>query len=478
MKKILTLNLLLILFLLGSCKKLVEVGLPNDKIVTKAVFTSDDIAISALTSIYARMNTENTLPYNISLLTGMYSDELKSFSAVTSLVSVYTNSLNQINEMVPSIWKIGYNHIYNANAVYEGCQESTTLSLAVKKQLMAEARFIRAFWHFYLVNLYGNIPLITSTDYTQNATAFNSTKEKIYAQIISDLIEAEANLNEGYVAGNSMSISPDRVRPNKYAAKALLSRVYLYVYDYNNAEKKATEVIENSAYQIEPLSNVFLKISKEAIWQIMIPTSTAGTSATSEGSGFILTAKPTASSIRCSTISTQLLNTFETGDLRKTNWIKEFKDVTVTPNISYFYPFKFKRNDASATPTEYTTPFRLGEQYLIRAEARAQMNKLALAISDTDAIRKRAGINLINDINPTINKEDLLKVIQHERQVELFAEWGHRFFDLRRTETIDNVMSVVSTSKGGIWSSFKQLWPVPFYDIQNNPNLKQNPGYN
>ncbi|MGV3466402.1 MAG: RagB/SusD family nutrient uptake outer membrane protein, partial [Heyndrickxia sp.] len=127
--------------------------------------------------------------------------------------------------------------------------------------------------------------------------------------------------------------------------------------------------------------------------------------------------------------------------------------------------------------TEYTTPLRLAEQHLIRAEARAMINKLPQAVEDVDAIRFRSGLPLIKDTNPSISKEDLLKVIFHERQVELFVEWGHRWIDLKRSGKIDAVMSVVSPTKGGTWSNYKSLWPIPIKDIQNNPNLVQNDGY-
>jgi hypothetical protein len=120
---------------------------------------------------------------------------------------------------------------------------------------------------------------------------------------------------------------------------------------------------------------------------------------------------------------------------------------------------------------------RLGEQYLIRAEARAQQGKVTGAGSaeeDLDAIRTRAGLS------PTTasTQAQMLDAILQERRVELFAEWGHRWLDLKRTNTIDQVMSVVAPSKGGVWESYKALYPIPFNELLLNPKLKpQNPGY-
>jgi hypothetical protein len=116
---------------------------------------------------------------------------------------------------------------------------------------------------------------------------------------------------------------------------------------------------------------------------------------------------------------------------------------------------------------------RLGELFLIRAEARAQQNNLQSALSDLNVIRKRAGLPNVN-VN---GKDSLLLSILHERQVELFAEWGHRWFDLKRTGNIDRIMNLVTPQKGGIWKTTSRLFPLPEGDIEKNNNLNQNPGY-
>jgi hypothetical protein len=118
---------------------------------------------------------------------------------------------------------------------------------------------------------------------------------------------------------------------------------------------------------------------------------------------------------------------------------------------------------------------RLAEQYLIRAEARAQLNNVNGAQSDLNTIRSRAGLSIImpND------KNTLLDAILHERKVELFTELGHRWFDLKRTGHVDAVMSIEAPKKinGMGWKSYQQLYPLPLTDLQRDQNLVQNPGY-
>ncbi len=112
--------------------------------------------------------------------------------------------------------------------------------------------------------------------------------------------------------------------------------------------------------------------------------------------------------------------------------------------------------------------------YLVRAEARAQQNKLAESIADVDAIRGRAGLPLIQNTNPGIGQSGLLNAIAQERRIELFAEWGHRWLDLKRTDKTDIVLGPL---KGSNWQPTDVLYPIPASEITNDIYLIQNPGY-
>jgi hypothetical protein len=147
---------------------------------------------------------------------------------------------------------------------------------------------------------------------------------------------------------------------------------------------------------------------------------------------------------------------------------------TTTPVTTLYYANKYKALGGAATVTEYPILMRFAEQYLIRAEARAQQNNLSGAATDLNTIRSRAGLTATTATTQT----DMLNAVYHERQVELFTEWGHRWFDLKRTGNIDAVMTTVAPAKGTTWSSYKQLMPIPPSDILADPNIKQNQGYN
>src|SRR5690606_2304006 len=130
-----------------------------------------------------------------------------------------------------------YNTIYQCNAALEGLNVSGTVDDELKKQLEGEVLFIRAFTYFNLVNLYGGVPLILSTDYSENSLASRNTKEECYQKIITDLKKAMGLLAPDYRDGV-------RTHANRFAAQALLVRLYLYLEDWSRAEELASDVID------------------------------------------------------------------------------------------------------------------------------------------------------------------------------------------------------------------------------------------
>lgn len=462
---------------LVGCKKFVQISAPTTQLVTANVFNNNTSATSAQTVIYSQMYS-NEESFLMALNAGMLSDELKNYNNSVNFEQYYTNAMTSTQSPTAGPWVDAYNYIYQANAILAAVQNNTALSPAVVQQLTGESMFVRAFWLFYLTNLYGDVPLVTSTDYTKNATIARTPRAQVYQQIVSDLKNAQQLLNANYVDISDTTVTTERTRPTKWAAMALLARVYLYTGDYLDAITQATAVINNSSlYKLCPsVSTVFLANSTEAIWQLATPAPASYN--TFDGLYFILIAAP-GNSNSCCTISNKLLSAFENGDSRRLNWIDSFK-TTTTPSLIYYYPYKYKIG-ASAPVTgssanEYTMVLRLAEQYLIRAEAYAEQNNIGASIGDLNMIRVRAKLQ---DYAGSSDKDSVLKAILHERQVELFAEWGHRWFDLIRTGSADSVMSGYAAIKGGAWSSdgHQELFPIPQSERNVDAKLTQNSGY-
>ena len=214
--------LFLIQFYFTGCKKFVQIDPPQTQLVTASVFNNSASATSAQTAIYSEM-VENSESAQISLNLGLLSDELTNYFTDPGHVQYYTNAMQAASS--PGPWVDAYNYIYQANAIISAMKDNSSLSPAIVQQLSGEAKFVRAFWFFYLTNLYGDIPLVTSTLYTINATISRTAKSKVYQQIVSDLKDAQTLLSANYIYGNDATItSSDRTRPNKWTAAALLDR--------------------------------------------------------------------------------------------------------------------------------------------------------------------------------------------------------------------------------------------------------------
>lgn len=462
-----------------SCKKFIDVGSPVTSTNAANVYTSDETAISVLNGIYAKMSLGNsTLIYSssavssISVLPGLLADELTLFNTNNAnLLPLYRNDLTS-NTNDNNYWSALYNQVFSCNSAIEGIKASSKLTPAVAKQLLGEALFMRAFSHFYLVMLYGDVPLVTQSDPSINAKLTRVEQIQVYAQIINDLKEAKTLLSEDYLAAGLLNSYPtsnaERVRPTKWAAAALLARVYLYTNNYSNAASEATEVINNtSLFQLTALDVTFKKNSTETIWSLQ-PVNFGSRSNTGEGALFILPSTGPSANYPVY-LSNNLLESFEPQDQRLEKWV----DSVGTGINVYYYPKKYQVGLEEAEVQEYSIIFRLGEQFLIRAEAYAHQNKIEEAQNDLNQIRNRAGLP-----NTTANNEQSLTgAIFHERQVELFTEWGHRWFDLKRSQKINEIMNIVSPQKGGIWASYKYLFPIPQTELNVNINLVQNEGY-
>jgi len=442
-----------------NCRKLTLVPEPVNTITTVEAFSTDATATSAIVGIYSdflnhRFSNGSEFP---SSYWGMSADELRTFGGPSRFE---TNTLDAVSGNSNGFWISGYYDIYLANAALEALPISDNVSPALKKQLSGEAEFFRAFFHFYLLNIYGDVPLVMSTSYRVNTILPRSSSSIVYRQIKADLIDAQEKLADDYSLSNG-----ERIRVNRFGATALLARVYLYNQQWDSAEAQASSVIaNNSLYQLNnDLNETFLANNSEAILQLQTPD--IYPYATKEGNTF----NPSNNTSRPNYyLTNQVLAAFESSDLRRKDWV----DSTNFSGTTYYYPHKYKIFvGTQGNNSEYYMILRLAEQYLIRAEARAQQNNLIGAISDLNVIRERAGLS---DLPPLLTQPELLAAVAQERRVEFFAEWGHRWLDLKRTGQADSVLGAIKPT----WKPTAKLYPIPAPELINNANLTQNPGYN
>lgn len=446
----------LLLTTLNGCKKLITVNPPTTELVSSVVYTDSATVQTAVVGLYANMaftySTANPYQYGITTLCGFSADELQYVGS--SYNQFIDNGIPVTDPYAEGVWSFSYSVIYAANSVIYGVQNGSGMSDSFSNQAIAQAKFVRAFCYFYLTNLYGAVPLVLTTDVAQNSALAQSPSAAVYQQIISDLQFAQSKLATDYSAS-----SGQRTMANQWAATALLARVYLYTGDWVDAEAQATAVIGNtSLYGLSTnLATVFTPSNSEAILQFN--NSATGYTAFA---GAVL---PNAvAAVPTYILTSQLVNAYEAGDNRRAAWL----DSLTYNGAVYYYPYKYKSLVFGAN-AEYYTLLRLAEQYLVRAEARAEQGNISGAQADINVIRNRAGLG-----NTTAGDQaSLLAAVAQERRIELNCEWGHRWLDLKRTGTANAVLGAEKTT----WTATGVLWPIPNAEISANSKLAQNAGY-
>jgi starch-binding outer membrane protein, SusD/RagB family len=458
------LQLIMALLFMG-CDGLLDIDSPKTEVLTSDVFSSDENASAAMVGMYSSMVTTSAMQ-KIGYGGSLSADESDATNSVYPFTDFGTNSLTSSDYGISDLWTGSYNTIYQANSIIENATASTGMSDSVKLQYVAQAKFVRALSFFYLVNMFGPVPLTVTTDVNINNAMSRTSVDDVYTQIVSDLESAEAILPLDY-----SDYDGKRDKPNKRAASALLAKVYLYIADYANAEQKATDVINTSdLYELlstSEIGDVFLKDSRESIFAINLQT-VSGHWLTYEDYYYYYGSKYNSLTY---VLTPSLVNAFEAGDLRKTSWMGSFTDDGTT----YYYGAKYKDYAGSSAPLEYSVVLRLSEQYLIRAEAKARQNNITGttgAVADINIVRTRAGLTSLDTTNMT--QAECLTCIEQERRVELFLEYGNRWFDLKRTGRADAVLGVL---KPDTWKSTAVLYPIPLSELENAPQLTQNADY-
>jgi len=452
-----TIGLLMLLTSFVACEKFLEVEPPPTAMVTENVFRDSVTATAAMAGIYERLMESQSNVFNGSgvLLSGLSTDELLVTSTDVLFREFYFHSLPSSHTLVKNYWQELYQLIYQCNAQIEGLAEGTANNISWAKTLTGEAKFLRALAYSELQPKFGSVPMALTTDYRVNKSLPRADSATLYTQVVADLREAAQLLSQNYYSASGL-----RSRPNRSAAFALLSRVYLYQGDWQETANVADEVLNQGAlYELAPApGEVFLHGSRESIWHLpaVVPGYNTGIAST-----FLqLSGVPTYA-----TLQPSLVAGFESGDLRREAWIHTH----TYEGTTYHQPYKYRYAERSQG-TEHLVLLRLEEVLLNRAEARLHLGDIPGALGDLNAVRNRAGLAAISDTDPSSIEAALLQ----ERRMEFMAENGLRFKDLQRTGLFDATMSAL---KPNDWKSTAVRFPIPDIEIKNNPAITQNPGY-
>lgn len=460
-------HLLLLTALLAAgagCKSTLDVDpttvVPDDKAISDAVS-----ARAALAGAYDAL--QSTSYYAEVMLTWgeLSADNASHSGTFTSYADADQNVLTSDNGQIESTWDAIYDAINRTNVLIAKIPDTPGLTDGEKNQIVGEAHFLRALHYHSLVKLWGDVPIRTApvASITEASEVTRATVAEVYAQILSDLQQAEALMtNQRQTrAGSLGAVRALRARVRLYRASP--GRTGMNTADWSTVETAANDVLAMGGYGLAPAySDLFSAIGSdtpEDIFRVRFTDQDAF------WAGYYYLVKTLGGRYEVAP-TTSIRNAYETGDARRTWSIK-----ADPARATRFYASKFP----TPTGTEHPHVIRLAEIYLIRAEARARQGNLLGAIEDYNLLRARAGLPLhVLGVNVT-DQTSVLIAIARERRVELAFE-GDRWPDLVRTGQVVPVMTAHRTSPA--FAAHQALYPIPQNEIDvTNGRLTQNQGY-
>jgi len=512
MKKIYIAILAIIGLTLSSCSNLLDES-PKGFISPVNFFNTEDEVTSALYGVYANMHSVYIADYENVFIADLGVDEM--ITRQNPRVDVYQYYLMEApTTEYSSTWQVLYNAIGDANMVINRTKNST-LSDSFKNKIMGEARFLRAFFYFKLVLMWGDVPMwLDELDVTAVSALPRTAKSEVLAQIEEDLTFAVTNCPSSYT-------SSGKGRITSWAAKALLARVCILNGEWQKAYDNATSVINSSPHKLlSTYKSVFTwtnKFNSELIFVMPCLKDVSGSQIHSftnprgrdEQGKFIkpfaagLTAlRPDGVQVSATSklfqgwgmfsSSKNLVNSFEPGDTRKE--MVDWNGLTMSDGTfiafdggdgggSGHYCLKWIAFDETANNGGRDIQLiRLAEMYLIWAEAANELNKSAEAVGALNVLRQRAFGDSQHNYSTSLSKDEVKKAIVNENKWELAGEgvrrwylnhWGFNYLNAA-------VQSMAKENPKGAANikPYHLLFKIPDAEFVKNTNLgSNNTGY-
>ncbi|WBO83152.1 RagB/SusD family nutrient uptake outer membrane protein [Hymenobacter yonginensis] len=425
---------------------------PRNSVDRTQVFTDLEGARAALNGTYGNLLSANNAGLRVPIFADLLADNLAHIGTFPTFAQLKNRAILPDNTEVTNMWSSLYSTVNRANNVIAYTPAVTGTTDAVKSQIVGEALFVRALAYFYLVNYWGDVPLVVTPTTTPDNTLFvaRNPKAAVYDQMVADLTAAEA----------ALPTTGGPARATRLAATALKARIALYRQQYSEASRLSDLVLAGS-YTLNPSyrTAVASENPAESIFEVQFDAQNQ--------SSYAFFMLPTANGGRNEMSPTgtgsTLPTSYETGDQRRDATIS---NGTFTLNGRAVPTGNQVKYTDPGTGTDNFKTIRLAEIILISAEAKARLNDVPGAITALNRIRTRAGLTAVAT---TLTQTQVLDQIERDRRSELALE-GHRWFDLIRTGRAQAVLGITDVNR--------LLLPIPFRETVNNPNITQNPGYN
>jgi hypothetical protein len=410
-------------------------------------------------------------------------------------VSYFTN-LTSLNGDAVVMWQRNYQGVARANTVIDLVPE-VDMDPDLRSRLVAEAKFLRAFYYFELARVYGGVPIIdkilSGPDELEGVT--RNSVDEVYTLIVKDLQEAIPLLPNSYP-------DDEKGRATKWAAMTMLAKVYMTQQDFASANDLLQQVINSGEFGLvadyeslfgepaehRPLPDKDGQLVNENVFDIQWKQDDRNDFIQSwVGSRDVEVGGVTAIGGGWENMlpTQDFLEMFEEGDKRKDiSFVTELDgNLLESPRTPGAGPITGKYLNANGTPPkgnnggQNTYLFRYADVLLLRAEAENEVNGPSAAYVYINQVRERAGLPELENLD----KEAFRQAVRKERATELSFE-GHRKYDLLRwgifVPTIRGIKEPAMEIPKNNIQDFHVLMPVPQREIDiSNGSITQNPGY-
>lgn len=493
------LSVLILLTVFAGCEEEFLEQPPENTITTGSFWVDDQDIEEATNSIYNALQRPMA-----SMAPVIYGDvwaddmvcpdpewfiDLDNFTVKSTSIKFLNGDANTL-----STWSCYYAAIFRANVVLEHVDDVKEASEKIIRRSVAEAKFLRAYAYFMLVNIWKDVPF-----YLENLSAAEAydvkltNSDTILNQVERDLLFAaglDENLNEVGEQGLFQKGTYEMGRATKGAAMAMLARVYLYRQKWDNAKKMAQKVMDIGIYELEEDYGAnwdnLDENGKESIfelqfkanqqfqnqsWQMNVGnwihsfTSTPPFDPSGNAGWSIIIPAEHVPGLHTNGDLRRKINVFVQGDIYP--YAPEGKQdyfpngVTGTNMAKYIIRNHFNQPEQPNYGDSDLNMLliRYAEVLLIYAEASYELGETAVAFDYLNKIRNRAGLDALSS-----SDIDFKEALIEERRIEFFGE-GHRFFDLRRWE-----MDMEILGKLGYGEEDRYL-PYPQQELDINPDL-------
>jgi starch-binding outer membrane protein, SusD/RagB family len=477
MKKIITLVFAIIVF--TSCTDMLDEE--PKSLSAETFYNTVDEMESAVNAIYGPMRGDGALSINYPAQLEGLPDYGNSRGSQTP-VSLYQGLDNTNISRVGSIWDGFYQSVRNANIVITKAPDATELTDAQKAKYIGEAKYMRSLIYFAMVRNWNGVPLRTEANMTEPDIP-RASVDDVYALILADALYAETNLPDNASAPG---------HPSKWAAKTLLSEIYLTRGMWAESRDKAAEVIASNKYSLVPVtvSEDFQKIygpevvtTTEEVFYFKYNRQ--------QGFGLVSYAHRALGEYKyfggggvyaqyTDSASNSFIKTWDKNDLRKTHILYKM-DIGLGPNSVLFRKYR----DPISTVAGNDFPwYRYADVLLFHAEAstRAAAAPTADALESLNKVHRRAygysalSASPVDFTTAGYTADTFVDLIVQERGYETMYE-GKRWLDLKRLGIAKQRILAV---KGIVVADKHMNWPIPVSEMGYNKALTQadqNPGY-